>query len=163
MDIPSSLLRIQLPESRWAYLKSVISKAIAQGLQRNLQLVSLWGTQLKLSQLYVVNDCLKLAIKTLIMVIVRCSFAALGNKCTTIIRATLAVLFEIKCLIKLSLVAWIEAKNLDHLRDAVKYKRKINALQNNRKKPITGVHSEYLTEKSIILRLHFHFRFIYVN
>lgn len=132
MDIPSSLLRIQLPELRWAYLKSVILKAIAQGLQRNLQLGSLWGTQLKLSQLYVVNDCLNLAIKTLIVVIVRCSFA-LGNKCTTIIRATLAVLFEIRCFVKLSLVAWIEAKNLDHLRDAVKYKRKINSLQNNRK------------------------------
>ena len=119
MDIPSSLLRIQLPESRWAYLKSIISKAIAQGLQRNLQLGSLWGTQLKWSQLYVVNDCLKLAIKTLIVVIVRCSFA-LGNKCATIIRATLAVLFEIKCFEKLSLVAWIDAKNLDHRRDAVK-------------------------------------------
>ena len=60
MDISSSLLRIQLPESRWAYLKSVILKAIAQDLQRNLQLGSLWGTQLKWSQLYVVNDCLNL-------------------------------------------------------------------------------------------------------
>lgn len=68
------------------------------------------------------------------------------------------MLFEIKCFVKLFMVAWIEAENLDHIRDAVKYNRKINAQQNN-KKARTGAHAGNVTEKSIILQLHLRFRF----
>lgn len=106
MDISSSLLRIQLPESRWAFLMSVISKAIAQRPQRNLQLGSDWGTQLKLSQLYEANDRPNLDIKTLIVVTARCHFA-LGKKMYNNMRHTCgAVWNQVFCKIVYGCLNW---------------------------------------------------------